>query len=218
MRSRVKHFVPAVAPRAPRPYHVGRGSGLMPIKLRMGMDKIIGRVIAVAACGLFVSACSSWLPSMPSIDMSAFKSAPPTEQVSIETDPPGADARTSLGTTCRTPCTLGLPMSNGTVTVAMNGYMPQTVPVQLVMPTEVRNDEFGAPSAHLTPNPIYVELQANPPPPPTAKKPAPAKKPRVAAAAKPKPTTAQVVPAATGSTSTSATTPTTSMAPWPAPR
>jgi hypothetical protein len=179
----------------------------------MGKDAIMSRVIAIAACGLLLSACSGWLPSF---DMTAaFKSAPPTEPIYIETDPPGADARTSVGATCHTPCTLGLPMSNGSVTVAMNGYMPQTVPVQLVTPTEGRSDEFGAPSAHLAPNPIYVELQANPPPPPpVAKKPAP-KKPRVAAI-KPKPATLQSAPAATGSTAPPP--PTTSMAPWPTPR
>jgi PEGA domain-containing protein len=215
MRRRVKRTEPAVAPRPSRPYHPGWASGLIHIKLRMGTGAIISRGAAVAACGLFVSACSSWLPSMPSIDMSAFKSGPPTEQISFESEPPGAEVRTAAGTTCRTPCALGVPMSNGSVTVAMNGYMPQTVPVQVVTPNEGgRTDEFGAPSSHLAPNPVYVELQANPPPPPVAKKPAPAKKPRVAAI-KPKPTTAQVMPATTGST---APPPTTSMAPWPAAR
>src|SRR5262249_47436743 len=131
--------------------------------------------------------------------------------------PPGAEVRTTGGTTCRTPCTLGVPMSNGAVTVAMNGYTPQTVPVQVVTATDGgRTDEFSAPSSPLTPDPGYVELQGTPPPRPVAKKPAPAKKPRVAAAVKPKPTTAQVAPTATGSTSSQ--TPTTSMAPWPAPR
>ena len=130
---------------------------------------------------------------MPSLDMSAFKPAPPTEQVRIESEPPGADARTVTGATCRTPCTLGLPMNDGTITVALNGYVAQTVPVQLEKPAEVRSEEFSSSSPHLNPNPIFVELQPNPPPPPVAKKPAP-KKPKVAAI-HPKPATAQADPA-----------------------
>jgi hypothetical protein len=138
---------------------------------------IMKHAVAVAVCGAIVSACSG----KPGMDLSALKSAPPAEQVSVESDPPGADARTATGATCRTPCTLGLPMNDSSVTVALNGYTPQTVPVQVDRPGETRPEEFSQ-QPHLTPNPVVVELQ--PAPPSAVKKPAP-KKPKVAARAKP---------------------------------
>jgi hypothetical protein len=46
--------------------------------------------------------------SMPSFDF--FKSGPSTEVLRIESEPPGADARTSQGQTCRTPCELSVPV------------------------------------------------------------------------------------------------------------
>jgi hypothetical protein len=140
------------------------------------INTIVSHAVAVVACGAIVSACSG----MPSVNLSAFKSAPPTEQVSIESDPPGADARTATGASCRTPCTLGLPMNDGSITVALDGYTPETVPVQLQKPADTRPDAF-TPQPHLTPNPVVVELQPMPPP---VKKPAP-KKPKVVARAKP---------------------------------
>src|SRR5215472_15277113 len=179
MRSCVDRIGLVIAPCASRPYSSGRGERSRWV--RRGTDKVMGRVLAVAACGLLMSGCSSWTPSwMPSLDMSAFKPAPPTEQVRIESEPAGADARTVTGATCRTPCTLGLPMNDGTITVALNGYVPQTVPVQLEKPPEGRTEEFSGLAPHLNPNPIFVELQPNPPPPPVTKKPAP-KKPKIAA-------------------------------------
>jgi hypothetical protein len=106
-----------------------------------------------------------------------------------------------------------LPINDGTITVAMNGYMPQTVPVQVERPNEVRPDEFGATAAHLTPNPIFVELQPTPPPPPVAKKPPP-KKPRVVARLKPA-TTEQPAAPAPGSAPPP---PGAAMPQWPTPR
>lgn len=140
---------------------------------------IMKHAVVVAACGAIVSACSG----KSGIDLAALKSAAPTEQVSVESDPPGADARTATGAACRTPCTLGLPMSDSSVTVALNGYTPQTVPVQVDQPAESRPEEFTQPP-HLTPNPVVVELQPAPLSP--VKKPAP-KKPKVVARAKPGP-------------------------------
>lgn len=206
MRSWVERDVSAAAPRARPPYGSGRGGH----QARPGTHAIVRRVIAIVACGLFVSACSSW---MPSFDMSALKPAPATEPVRIESEPPGADARTSVGAACRTPCTLGLPVNDGTITVAMNGYMPQTVPVQVERLNEIRPDEFGAPAAHLTPNPIFVELQPTPPPPPVAKKPPP-KKPRVVARLRPATTEQQAAPAP----GSAPPPPGAAMPQWPTPR
>lgn len=204
MLSAVERNVPAVARRARHPY--GSEQGRVDYRVRTGTNATMKRVIAIAACGLLVSACSSWVPSF---DMSAFKSAPPTEHVRIELEPPGADARTTVGAACRTPCALDLPVNEGTITVALNGYQPQTVPVQIVR-SEGRPDEFFMPSSHLTPNPVFVELQPTPPPPPPAKKPGP-KKPRVVARMKP-PANAPMAAPEAPPPSTGA------MPPWPSPR
>jgi hypothetical protein len=149
-------------------------------------------LITAAACGQLLSACST----IPGLDLSALKPAPAVEQVRIESVPPGADAKAASGATCRTPCTLGIPVVDASsITVALNGYVPQTVPVQVDKPTETRPDEFGAPTAHLSPNPVVVELEPNPPPQVQTK---PAPKKRVVAHLKPPPASAS-----TGSVQTS---------------
>ncbi len=130
----------------------------------------MSRVLAVVACGVTLTACSA---SLPSLDI--FKSTPPTEQLRIESEPPGADARTSQGQSCRTPCELTVPSNTDfTVTVALNGYQPQTIPVIPEAPPADRGPDSSAATAHLQPNPVYVELQATGPakkrPTPTAKK------------------------------------------------
>jgi hypothetical protein len=122
----------------------------------------MSRVIAAVACGLAVADCSMSLPGMD-----FFKSTPPTDVLRIESEPPGADARTSQGQTCRTPCELTVSTEGElAVTVQMTGYQPQTLPVS----AGVKGGE-----GHVQPNPLYVELQPVAPPPKPAK-PAPKKK------------------------------------------
>jgi len=59
------------------------------------------------------------------------KSAPEAESLAIESEPPGAEAKTSLGQSCRTPCQLSVqPGSEFSVTLALSGYQPQTVSVR----------------------------------------------------------------------------------------
>src|SRR5262245_56954235 len=122
----------------------------------------MSRVIAVMACGFMLAACST---TMPSLDF--MKSAPQAESLAIESEPPGAEAKTSLGQSCRTPCQLSVqPASEFSVTLALSGYQPQTVSVR---------PEAGRPTAappRLAPNPVHLDLQAVPPP----KKPAAKKK------------------------------------------
>lgn len=128
------------------------------------------RVIAVVACGLLLAACSA---TMPSLDF--LKSAPQSETLAIESEPPGAEAKTSLGQSCRTPCQLSVqPGSEFSVTLALSGYQPQTV--------SVRPEADGASSApRLAPNPVHVTLHAAKP----AKKPVAKQKTPVATAARP---------------------------------
>ena len=133
-------------------------------------EGIMSRVVAVIACGFTLAACST---TMPSLDF--MKSAPQSEMLAIESEPPGAEAKTSLGQSCRTPCQLAVqPGSEFSVTLALSGYQLQTV--------SVRPEVQGAGAApRFAPNPVHVTLQAVTPP----KKPVAKKKKPVAAAARP---------------------------------
>src|SRR5262249_11418506 len=87
----------------------------------------ISRVSAVTACGFILAACSA---TMPSLSLDFMKSAPQAETLAIESEPPGAEAKTSLGQNCRTPCQLRVqPGSEFSVTLTLSGYQPQTVSV-----------------------------------------------------------------------------------------
>ena len=165
------------------------------------MGGIMTRVVAVAAGSFALAACSM---SMPSMDI--FKSTPPTEVLRVESEPPGADARTSQGQSCRTPCELTV-QSGGEITVsfALNGYQPQTVQVRPdVAPTSYSDSGAGG---RLQPNPVYAELQSVKPP---KKKSTPTRK--QTAQQKPAPATA-----ATSSPNTSSGGFQSSY-PWPEPR
>jgi PEGA domain len=119
---------------------------------------MMSRVIAVVAGGLGLAACSF---SMPSMDF--FSSKPSTASLSIESNPPGADAKLSTGGTCRTPCSLSVGLgSEFTVTVSLTGYGPETRTVKPV-PPEANAGSSGA-AALLDPNPLFVELKAATPP------------------------------------------------------
>jgi hypothetical protein len=151
----------------------------------------MSRVIAIVACGFSLAACSS----ISSLNL--LKSAPQTEALHIESEPPGADAKISSGQNCRTPCEVTVQTGGElSVTLSLNGYQPQTVSVRPEAPSSGQRDADGfATTAKLAPNPVYVELQpalATP----TAKKPVAKRKKPVAAArpAAPAPTTTASVP------------------------
>src|SRR5882762_8035054 len=143
-------------------------------------DPMMSRVIAVMACGLTVAACSS-ISSLTSLNF--LKSSPTTEALRIESEPPGAEAKTSQGQSCRTPCEVVVQTgSELSVMLALNGYQPQTVSVRPEAPPPAQRDSGPvAGGSLLSPNPIYVELQPAPMAPP-AKKPVKKKKPVAAAA------------------------------------
>jgi PEGA domain len=126
----------------------------------------MNRPLFIAACGFTLTACSG---SMPSWDFIGFSSGP--EQVRIESEPAGAEARSSEGPTCQTPCEFAMPPgSDFVVTIAMNGYQPVSVPVRP-----------EGPGGKLQPNPIQVELQLAASVAPAKKTPA-KKKPKQGAA------------------------------------
>jgi hypothetical protein len=157
----------------------------------------MSRVIAVAACGLTLAACSTSLSSL-----NLLKSSAATTPLRIESEPPGAEAKTSLGQGCRTPCELVVPASEEfAVTLALAGFQPQSVTVRPEEPDMTRDSQVTAPPPRLAPNPVYVELQVAPAAPPT-KPAAPKKKRPVAAATRPAPvaSAAPAAPATTGAT------------------
>jgi hypothetical protein len=137
------------------------------------------RVIAIVIGGLALAACSS-TPDWMNLDV--LKPAPVMDTVRFESEPPGAEAKTSNGQTCRTPCALALP-SNApiAVTFSLNGYQPDSENLESIP------NSNGFPE--LRPNPVQVELTPAPPPPKPLKKPAAKKKTGAKPAAKPKPKT-----------------------------
>jgi hypothetical protein len=160
------------------------------------------RVLTIVGSGLLLAACTSSSSNWFNLD--ALKPAPSTENVQFESEPPGADAKTSIGQACRTPCSLALPDDAPfSVTFTLNGYLPETEQVELI--------SDGPGFSKLRPNPVLVELTAAPPVkkvPPVRKKPVarkPAPKP-AAAAAPTQPATASAPAPATAATATS---------PWP---
>jgi len=58
------------------------------------------RVLAIALAGASLGGCSSL--------GGYFKSTPPTIQVQLESQPEGADATTSIGPGCKTPCSVSV--------------------------------------------------------------------------------------------------------------
>src|SRR5271167_2110297 len=132
------------------------------------------RFIVIAVAGASLAGCSS----LPSLDY--FKSTPPTIQVQLESQPSGADAKTSLGPGCKTPCSVSVPAPDTSFTVSytLAKYQPATVPVNVI-----KNPGDLTTSATTTtdPNPVFAELQPAGPPP-KAHKMHPKKNPKPAAA------------------------------------
>src|ERR1700744_1422036 len=130
------------------------------------------RVIAIAAAGVSLAGCSSF-------SWDSFKPTPPpppTVQVQLDSTPEGADARTSVGPGCKTPCTAAVPIPDGgfTVTFSMNGVQPAAVPVQV---TKFPGDFTPPASVNVDPTPVTAELRPAGPPP-KVKKVEPPRQPR----------------------------------------
>ncbi len=135
-------------------------------------------------------------------------SSPAPVSLAVESDPPGAQASAPGGGSCVTPCRLTVtadaPFS---VNVALDGYVPQSVPVRIMQPDDPRlgTEDTGGAGPRLDPNPVYVELERAPPPA------APAKKKKKVAK---NPATAAIrAPAATAATQPAPSAPTTAVAP-----
>jgi hypothetical protein len=96
------------------------------------------------------------------MNLDALKPAPIMDTVRFESEPPGAEAKTSNGQTCKTPCALALPVNAPlTVTFTLNGYLPESESLEPVAMTGT--------AEQLRPNPVLVELTPAPPPKPVKK-------------------------------------------------
>jgi hypothetical protein len=121
------------------------------------------RTVQVVACGLFAAllvVCGAWAfvwfaKSSPSPD--AIQAAPAPKSVTVTTirlnsDPQGADATTSLGWSCRTPCSMELSVEPFTVTFTRPGFASSTIPVQ------IEAAQPGA-EAKFAPDPVFAALR-----------------------------------------------------------
>jgi hypothetical protein len=134
------------------------------------------RVFAIAVAGASLAGCSSF-------SLDAFKSTPPTVQVQLDSVPTGADARTSLGPSCKTPCSVAVapPDAGFSVAYTLNRYQPATIPVQVI---HNPGDFTNPATTTFDPNPVVAQLQpVGPPPKPIRNKPRRPKPPKSTAAA-----------------------------------
>ena len=177
------------------------------------------RVIVIAASSLALAACGSDFPKfdMPKFDMPSMpsmSSAPATSTLEFESEPAGAEVRTSTGQVCRTPCSLSVAAADFTATFSAPGYQPMTVPVRMVSGGEDRDPNTGqSQPPRLAPNPVYAELVVAPParrPAPATANPNPAPKKKKTAKPKPAPAAATSEPMTAAPTAAPA-------APWPMP-
>jgi hypothetical protein len=130
------------------------------------------RAFVIGGCALLLGACSA--PRGAGFGLfSSTPAIPATATIELDSEPQGAEAKTSLGASCQTPCTLEVPTGGGfSVTFAREGYAAQTVPVQPQLNEETASVKFA-------PNPVFAELG---PATGAKKKPAkPASKPTAAA-------------------------------------
>ena len=138
-------------------------------------DATMKRTVAIAACGFSLAGCAGLgLPSF---------GGPPTTTIQFESEPAGAEARTSTGQSCRTPCAQAVVGTEFTVTFTLAGHQPQTVPVRISASTEPVDPNTGVqPAPRMVPNPVFVELQPAAPPAAARRRPPPPRQPRPATA------------------------------------
>ena len=98
----------------------------------------------------------------------------------LDSVPPGADARTSQGQSCKTPCSVAVPAAEGfSVSYTLANYQPLTVPVQV---PHQPGDLTSPAATTVDPNPVVGELQPVTPPKPVRKKPRKPRAPKATAA------------------------------------
>ena len=118
------------------------------------MSRIALSVVVAAAVGVSLTGCSSALSSNSSSEQ--------LQTLKFESDPLGADVRTTQGQTCKTPCELRVPSHEQPVTITKNNYVPQTV--QVTMGPQPDHSFWENPPPTLVPNPVRIVLQPVPKP------------------------------------------------------
>jgi hypothetical protein len=116
---------------------------------RVGLSVIVAAVVGVSLTG-----CSSALSSNSSSEQ--------LQALKFESDPLGAEIRTTQGQTCNTPCELKVPSHEQPVTISKNDYLPQTV--QVTLGPQPDHSFWENPPPTLVPNPVRVVLQPVPKP------------------------------------------------------
>jgi hypothetical protein len=114
-------------------------------------------IASTGVIGLALAGCSA-MPDWMTPDFLSSKPASQMQPLRFESDPPGADVRTTSGQTCLTPCAIPVPAEPQSVTITKIGFVPQTVQVSV---GEVPEHSFwdAAPAPALVPNPVQVVLQ-----------------------------------------------------------
>jgi len=117
----------------------------------------IGLAAAVAALvGISLTGCSSALSSNSLSEQ--------RQTLNFESDPSGAEIRTTQGQTCITPCELTVPSQEQPVTITKNDYVQQTV--QVTVGPQPDHSFWQNPPPTLVPNPVRIALQPVPKPKP----------------------------------------------------
>jgi hypothetical protein len=131
---------------------------------------VIARCFAVAiaaAGGAVLSGCSGFFPG------------PPLIPVEFQSTPPGAEVRTSMGQSCKTPCSISVPAPEDDFTVSFtaNNFHPLTIPVSI---TRTAGSALTPPFTSINPNPVIAQLQPIAPPQPGRARKKPKKPPAAA--------------------------------------
>jgi hypothetical protein len=183
---------------------------------------LMSRFIVLAALGTALAGCSA-IPGLPGSETK-------TQNISMQSTPPGAEVSFAGGTSCRTPCSLAAPGNNGTyhARFTLDGHQPMSIPVKV---TTGKENWYSGEVTTIDPQTVTVKLEAVAAP----KKNAPHHKKPATAQAKPpagaKPTTVAVAPTQ-GTTTVAAAPaqpaqpappgvppqPAQNLAPWPASR
>src|SRR5262249_4674560 len=125
------------------------------------------RVIQALAFGVAASLVAGgawtavWFATPPHASEVRAALAPKSASTTIHlnSDPQGADAMTSLGSSCQTPCSIELVVERPfTVTFTHRGFVSSTVPVETEPP------QPGTSDAKFSPDPVFAALQPIPEP------------------------------------------------------
>jgi hypothetical protein len=162
----------------PDPLHPRPPLRIVPEKAgRPGAGEMrVVQIAALAACAVLLAGCGGthqystvdWLLGRVPAYLPDPK--PLSGILDLNSEPRGAEVKTSLGASCRTPCSLEVTAEAPfTVTFSHEGYVSSTVNVK------IQPGEQGVSDPKFTPNPVVGQLAAAPNPQPS--KPAPRKPP-----------------------------------------